>query len=440
MASLRLPFLNPFNLCTVPGSLADVPPRSPAEVDPRSVGVERAGVDAIWRSVERFYGTGLHPAMQLCVRRRGEVLIDRAIGHAAGNGPDDTAETEKVLVDTDTPFCLFSASKAVTAMVIHLLDQQHKLHVNDPVSEYIPEFGRHGKDRVTIEHVLTHRAGVPNMPANEMNLDNLLRPERIVRILCDAEPVWAPGRRLAYHAITGGFILAEIVRRVTGRDIRTVLAQEILRPLGFRWMNYGVKPKDVHRVARAAFTGPRPLPPIAALSRRALGVEFEDVPALSNDPRYLQAIVPAGNGCANANELSRFYQLLLDGGELDGVRIFEPRTIHRATSEQSYLEFDLTLAVPTRYSMGFMLGGFGFYGPDTAHAFGHLGLINIISWADPERDLAVALTNSGKPLFFPEVYFLFDVMRTIGRACPKVAPRRRARARPSRARRPVRAA
>lgn len=427
MAFLRLPFLNPFNLVAVPSSLADVTTRSEAEVDPRAVGVDPAGVDAIWQSVERFYRTGFHPALQLCVRRRGEVLIDRAIGHAAGNAPGDPTAAEKVLVDTDTPFCLFSASKAVTAMVIHLLDQQHQLHVNDPVSEYIPEFGKHGKERVTIEHVLTHRAGVPNMPPEEMKLDTLARPERIVRMLCDAEPVWAPGRRLAYHAITGGFLLGEIVRRVTGHDIRTVLAREILQPLGFRWMNYGVKPRDVSRVARAAFTGPRPLPPIAALSRRALGVEFTDVPGLANDPRYLQAIIPAGNACANANELSRFYQLLLDGGELDGVRIFEPRTIHRATSEQSYLEFDLTLAVPTRYSMGFMLGGFGFYGPDTTHAFGHLGLINITAWADPERDLAVALTNSGKPLFFPEVYFLLDIMRQITRACPKVAPRRRPR-------------
>ena len=173
------------------------------------------------------------------------------------------------------------------------------------------------------------------------------------------------------------------------------------------------------QVARNYFTGPRPLPPFAALSRRALGVEFTAVPELANDPRYLTAIVPAGNVVSSANELSRFYQLLLNEGELDGIRIFEPRTIHRATSEQSYLEFDLTLSVPTRYSMGFMLGGFGFYGPDTAQAYGHLGFINIVAWADPERQVAAALTNSGKPLFLPEIYFLYDIMRQIGRACPQ---------------------
>jgi CubicO group peptidase (beta-lactamase class C family) len=409
---------NLFNLVSTPKSLAAVTTRG-NEVRPHSVGVEPAGVEAMWHAVERFYRTGLHPAMQLCVRRRGEVLLDRAIGHAAGNGPADPPEAPKELATTDTPFCLFSASKAVTAMVVHLLDQRRLLHVSDPVSEYIPEFAQHGKQRVTIEHVLTHRAGIPNMPPDEMTLDTLAKPERIVEILCAAEPTWTPGRRLAYHAITGGFILGELVKRVTGKDIRAVLDAEILEPLGFRWMNYGVKARDVAKVARNYFTGPRLLPPLAALSRRALGVEFAAVPELANDPRYLRAIVPAGNVVSSANELSRFYQLLLNEGELDGIRIFEPRTIHRATSEQSYLEFDLTLCIPTRYSMGFMLGGFGFYGPDTAQAYGHLGFINIIAWADPERQVTAALTNSGKPFFLAEIYFLYDIMRQIGRACPK---------------------
>ena len=406
------------NLCQVPAALEDVTCRG-TEVDPRSVGVEPAGVDAIWAAVERFYRSGLHPALQLCVRRRGQVLLDRAIGHAAGNGPDEPADAPRVPVTTDTPFCIFSASKAVTAMIVHLLDDRGLLHVNDAVSEYIPEFARHGKERVTIEHVMTHRAGIPNMPPDQMQLDTLADPARIVQVLCDAEPAWAPGRRLAYHAITGGFILAEIVRRVAGKDIRAVLREAVLEPLGFRWMNYGVAPEHVPAVARNAFTGPRPLSPLAALARRVLGVEFTEVAGLANDPRWFEAIVPAANICTSANELSRFYQLLLDGGTLDGVRVYEPRTIRRATSEQSYLELDLTLGVPTHYSMGFILGGFPFYGPDTPHAFGHLGFINIVSWADPERRLAVALTNSGKPFFFPEMWFLYDVMRQIALACPK---------------------
>ena len=149
---------------------------------------------------------------------------------------------------------------------------------------------------------------------------------------------------------------------------------------------------------------------------------------MSNDPRFLTAIVPAANLVTTANELSRFYQLLLAGGELDGVRVFDPRTIRRATSEQSYLELDFTLGLPFRYGMGFMLGGdwFSLYGPDTRYAFGHLGFTNIVSWADPERQVAAALITSGKPLIYPELYYLYDVVRQIGRACGKQRPLARA--------------
>jgi CubicO group peptidase (beta-lactamase class C family) len=393
---------------------------SDREVDPESVGVEASAVDEVWQTVESLYRAGIYPAIQLCVRRRGEVLIDRAIGHAKGAGPDDPPDADKVLVTPETPFNTFSASKAVTAMVIHLLDQQHLLHLDDPVCAYIPEFGVHGKRWITIRHVLTHRAGIPNIPPEAMELDLLGHPEEILKILCESRPVTRAGRRLAYHAISGGFVLGEIVRRVTGDDIRTVLAAEILEPLGFRWMNYGVAPSDVDKVALNYFTGMPVLPPASWIFRRFLGVDFERVAALGNDPRYLTGIIPSGNIVSTANELGRFYELLLQGGALDGVRVFEPRTVRRAVSEQSYMEFDLSLAMPVRYGMGFMLGGqrFSFYGPDTLHAFGHVGFINIMGWADPVRRISVALMTSGKPLLYPEIGRFSAVTKQIGLACP----------------------
>src|SRR5206468_2751488 len=127
-----------------------------------------------------------------------------------------------------------------------------------------------------------------------------------------------------------------------------------------------------------------PLPPLSTILGRALGVEFRRAIAMANDPGFLTGIVPSANLVATANEMSRFYQLLLQGGELDGVRIFDPRTIRRATSEQSYLEFDFTLLLPFRYGMGFMLGGqwFSPYGPDTQYAFGHIGFTNVLTWAE----------------------------------------------------------
>jgi CubicO group peptidase (beta-lactamase class C family) len=398
--------------------------RPGAEVGPRDVGVNAEELRRAWAGFERVYRSGIHPAMQVCIRCRGEVLIDRALGYASGAGPGDGPDEPRVVCTPDTPFNLFSASKAVTAMVIHLLDQRHLIHLDDPVCEYIPEFGVHGKQWITIRHVLTHRAGIPNLSADALDLDLLAEPERIVEILCDAHLLWRPGRQLAYHAISGGFLLGEIVRRVTGLDIRAFHEREIVRPLGFRWMNYGVAPEDFDMLARNYFTGPPVLPPASLLLRRALGVDFYRVSDMSNDPRFLTAVMPAANLFATAEELSRYYQMLLEGGAIGGVRIFDPRTIRRATSEQSYFELDLTLGVPLRYGMGFMLGGrwLSLYGQDTSYAFGHLGLSNIVSWADPERQIAAAVTTSGKPFLYPEIVFLLDAVRRVTLACPKVAP------------------
>ncbi len=408
--------------CRVPEDLESVTAiRRAAEVPPHTLDVPPGAVDRIWKAVERLYASGTHPAIQLCVRYRGQVLLDRAIGHTAGNGPDDPPNAPKTAVTPETPFNIFSASKAITAMLVHLLDQRGLIRLDDRVCEYIPEFGVRNKQWITIRHVLTHRAGLPNLPPAATDLDNLADPEKILQIMCDAEPVSRAGRQLAYHAMSGGFILAEVVRRVTGRQIGTVLAEEIARPLGFRWMRYGVRRRDLKRVALNYFTGPPPLPPLSTILGRALGVPFRDAATWANDPRFLLGVVPSGNLVATADEVSRFYQLLLNGGELGGVRIFDPRTIHRATSEQSYLEIDLNLGLPFRYAMGFMLGSkyLSVYGPDTEYAFGHIGFTNIVNWADPERHVAAALLTSGKPLVYPEIYYVWDIARQIGAACAK---------------------
>jgi CubicO group peptidase (beta-lactamase class C family) len=384
-----------------------------AEGDPRDGGMTRDAVERIWSAAERLYRSGVHPAIALCLRREGRVVLDRAIGHARG----------EVLATPQTPYVIYSASKAMTAVVAHILDEQGAIHLGDRVAEYIPEFAVHGKDVVTIAHVLGHRAGVPNVPPEAFDLDLIDDPDAIVRVLCETKPRTRPGKLLSYHAVSGGFIIAEIVRRVTGRSIREVLAAEFLDPLGFRWGNFGVGEADVDEVGLDHLTGAPIVPPLSTLLTRALGVSVREVVELSADPRFLTGIVPAANVVTTAGELARFFDVLGHGGELDGVRVLEPRTVRRATTEQSYLELDLTLGVPLRYSLGFMLGAqrLSLYGPDTELAFGHLGFTNIIGWADPERALAGGLITSGKPVVYPELVDLWRLMRTIGLEAPKAA-------------------
>ena len=393
------------------------------EADPHELGMSRDQVETIWDAAEQLYRSGVHPAIQLCLRREGRVVLNRAIGHAKGNGPIDTEDGPKVAVSPQTPFVIFSAAKAVTAIVAHLLDERGDIHLGDRVCEYIPEYAKHGKQAITIGHVLSHRAGVPNVPREAFDLDLIQDQSHILEVLCDARPRTRPGKLLSYHAVSGGFIIGEVVQRVTGRSIREVLADEILKPLGFRWGNYGVAPEDVDEVGLSYLTGAPVVPPISTLLQRALGVGVKEVVKLSNDPRFLTGIVPAGNVVTSGEELARFFDIFGHGGELDGVRVMETRTVRRALAEQSYLEVDLTLGAPLRYSLGFMLGAkrLSLYGPDTNLAFGHLGFTNIIGWADPERALAGGLITSGKPVLYPEIADLWNLMRIIGRETPKAA-------------------
>jgi CubicO group peptidase (beta-lactamase class C family) len=350
-------------------------------------------------------------------------VLDRAIGHAHGNAPFEPADTGTVLATPNTLFNLFSASKMVTSMLTHLCDQRGLIHLDDPIAHYVPEFGRHGKHRITIRHVLTHRAGIPRIPTQFADVGFLENPHEILEMLCDAEPDWYPGRRIAYHALTGGFVLAAVIERVTGKDVRAFLGDEILRPLGFDAFNFGVPPERVHEVAQNAFTGPPVLPPVSTLLKRALSVDVTEAVRISNDPRFLTAIIPSGNVISTGRETTRFMQLLLDGGQLDGVRIFEPRTVARAVAEQSYLEVDLTLALPVRYSMGFMLGAplASIYGIGTPKAFGHLGFTNVFVYADPQREITVSLMTTGKPVLSPSVVRLLWILQVIAKRIPRTA-------------------
>jgi CubicO group peptidase (beta-lactamase class C family) len=418
----RLPLVpDPLRRVRVPRDLASITTKG-HEDSPVDVGMTFKSVDRIWKAAVDLYKSGVHPALQLCVRREGKVVIDRSIGHARGNGPQDPPDADKVLATPETPYCVFSTSKGITALVVHMLDERGLLHIGDRVVDYIPEYGVHGKEGTTISHVLAHRAGVSSLPKGALDRDRLDDWDYLVQTICDAKPASRPGKMLAYHAISGGFILGEVVRRVTGKSIRDVLGDEILDPLGFRWGNYGVRPEDVPQVGLNYTTGPPLLPPISTLVTRALSVPADEVVELSNDERFLTAILPAANVVTTAHELSRFFEIFRRGGEMDGHRAMEERTLRRALTEQSYMEIDFTLGFPTRFSYGLMLGSktVSLFGPDTDHAFGHLGFINMMGWADPERALSAGLITSGKAILYPELPRFYGVMSRIASDVPKI--------------------
>ena len=198
--------------------------------------------------------------------------------------PTDAPDAEKVPVTTDTPFCVYSAAKAITATVVHMLVEQGHFSLDDRVCEYLPSYTSHGKHRTTIRHVLTHSAGVPFPTGPRPDLRRADDHEYAQEQLGKLRPLYRPGLVHIYHALTWGPLMREIVYAATGKDIREILATEILDPLGFRWTNFGVAKKDIPLVAPSHATG-RPLPPVvAAIFRKAIGGTVHEIIPYTNTP------------------------------------------------------------------------------------------------------------------------------------------------------------
>lgn len=386
--------------------------RVPSDLDAvTDVGVETPGtitpaaVDRIWEAVRHWYRSGMQPAIQLCLRVDGTVVLNRAIGHGWGNGPQDPADGDQIPVTIGTPFCVYSAAKAITTTVVHMLVDRGEMSLDNRVCDYLPSYTGHGKERTTVRHVMTHSAGVPFATGPKPDLKRMNDSDYAREKLGELRPIHRPGLMHIYHGLTWGPLIREIVSAATGRNIREILATEILDPLGFRWTNYGVLPDDVALVAPSHVTG-KPLPaPIAAAMKTAVGGSMQQIIPLSNSERFLTSVMPSSSTVSTADELSRFADILCRGGELDGVLVMRPETLHRATRQCRRLRPDVATGLaPIRWGTGFMLGSkrFGPFGKDAAGAFGHTGLTNIAIWADPERRLSVGLVSSGKPGGHPE--------------------------------------
>lgn len=366
---------------------------------------EAEAVERVWRAVRHWYRAGAQPAIQICIRRRGVIVLDRAIGHGWGNGPDDPLDAEKVTVTTQTPFCVYSAAKAVSVTVLHMLIERGDLTLDAHVCDYLPEYTSHGKDRTTIDHVLTHSAGVPVARGVRPDLRRSEDSAYTRAMLAELRPLYRPGLMHMYHALTWGPLVREIVSAATGRSIRDILAEEILDPLHFTWTNYGVGPDDVGKVALSHVTGPPAPPAMEAAFRRVVGGTLATTIRRSNTPEFLTGVVPSSNTVSTAHELSRFAELLRCDGELDGVRVLSASTLRRARAPRRRLRPDIaTGGRPMRWGTGYMLGSrrFGPFGVDAPDAFGHTGLTDIAMWADPRRELAVAVVSSGKPSAHPQ--------------------------------------
>lgn len=391
-----------------------------SEVDPAEAGLDSAGIEQIWDAIRSLYSTGTQPAITLALRRHGKLALHRGIGHAKLPGAPSAYRLSSagLPIGLDTPICIFSASKAVTAALIHKLADDGRIRLDDPVSLYRPEFAQHGKQNITINQVLSHRAGIPGLP-KDLPIESLYDDGLIWDLLCSAKPISVDGGKVAYHAITGGFVMAKVLEKVTGDTIQNYLNEHIGEPMGMTHFKYGLAKEYYGSEADNVAAGPQAFFPLSLIVKRALGASFKEAAEISNTTPWHNAVIPAGNIYATAEECSRFFQMLLQDGRWEGKEILSVAAVNNLRRSHGRCRLDRTMLIPMRYSSGLMLGAepAGLYGPHTGKAYGHLGLINKFCWADPERDISVSLLTTGLNLVSHHVIPLANVLRRISNVC-----------------------
>jgi CubicO group peptidase (beta-lactamase class C family) len=319
----------------------------------------------------------------------GRLVVDLWAGWA--DGARTRAWTADTLVD------VFSAGKAMAALVLLRSIEGGLVDVDAPVMRYWPAFGAAGKEGVTVRHVLAHRAGLPAirqpLPAGAM-----YDWDRMTGALAAEAPWWPPGGTHGYHVTTFGWLVGELVRRVAGESIGTRFRREIAGPLAADF-SFGVAARDADRVAEYVFGGEPRLELGAAgdgdaalLVRHAYG----NPPGVSglgtvNTPAWRAAEMPSTNGHASARGLARVYAALAVGGTLDGVHVVADETLAAATAEAS-AGVDAVLGRPSRFGLGFQLTQPERPLGTSPRAFGHFGAGGSVGFADPDARLAFGYT------------------------------------------------
>jgi CubicO group peptidase (beta-lactamase class C family) len=294
----------------------------------------------------------------------------------------------------DTLQLVFSTTKGATAICANRLAQRGLLDVDAPVTRYWPEFGEAGKETIPVRWLLCHKAGLPVVDGT-MSLEAALAWDPVIHALEKQRPIWEPGTAHGYHATTFGWLVGEVVRRISGKSIGRFFADEVADPLGLEfWI--GLPDEQQHRCAplveaeqptdeaslalMAKFVGPDTLTGQALV---APGGAFSDR-GVWNRPEVRAAEIPAANGVTNARSLSRMYAAAI--GEVDGVRLLTDTQIAAATERQTG-GADKVLFFETSFGLGFMLSSaFSPYGGPKS--FGHAGAGGSLGFADPETGIA----------------------------------------------------
>ncbi len=344
----------------------------------------KAGFEPVAEAFRKNFDDGLELGAGFAAYLDGELIVD------LHGGWFDKKETVPWAADTIAP--VYSTSKAIAALVVaHLLDR-NDADYDTPVAEIWPEFGVHGKDKVSIGQALSHQAGVPGFK-DPIDPALWLDPPALAAALAALEPMWPPGEGAGYHPLTWGYIAGEVARRLSGRSLGTVLREVFTNADGedpatevidFR---IGTPRREHHRVAE--MKRPMELPDLSNLNqfRRVSFLTKWAAPDRSG-PEWREAEMPSANGHGNARSVARLYSIYAQGGRLGDREMVSPETFAELTKPWASGP-DRVLPYEMTFGAGVMLNTDGIYGPNRA-TLAHAGWGGCMAFGDPDRGLSAA--------------------------------------------------
>ena len=344
--------------------------------------------DAFAENFEKRNEVGAAAAVML----DGKSVVDIWAGHA------DKAKTKPWT--RDTLVNVYSTTKGVTAICAHRLVDKGLLDIDAPVAKYWPEFAQAGKDKIPVRFLLSHRAGLPAV-RKLLADDALFNWTTMTTALAEQEPWWEPGTRHGYHALTFGWLVGEVIRRISGKTPGVYLRDEIAGPLGADF-HIGLDAKHDARTANM-IAAPPPAPgepnlfaevmkdPESMVAKAFMNPPGGMRPGMVNTREWRAAEIPAANGHGTARSLAQLYGALARGGELNGVRVMSKDEVAKCSIEQSNGP-DALLIINTRFSQGYMMSQPGASLGPNPQSFGHPGAGGSLGYADPEAKIGFGYT------------------------------------------------
>jgi CubicO group peptidase (beta-lactamase class C family) len=357
-----------------------------------------SGFENVRTAFEKNFADGLEVGAAFAAYHRGEPVVDLWGGIADVNTQRPWERDAMILV--------FSTTKGATAVCAHKLAQEGLLDVDAPVARYWPEFAQEGKQKIPVRYLLSHRAGLAWVD-EPLTLEQALQWDPMIRALERQKPSWEPGTAHGYHAITYGYLVGEVVRRITGRSIGTYFREEIAEPLGLDFwiglpeehesrvamlvgnLTSGLESADLDDDARAAIAAL--MGPDSVLGKALSGGGAFAAEGIWNTRAMHAAEVPAAAGVSDARSIARMYAACV--GEVDGIRILTPERVKTASARETEGPNVVIMNLDLQFGLGFIvpstlvqLGG--------PRSFGHFGAGGSVGWADPDAELAFGYVMS----------------------------------------------